>query len=477
METEALRRVREMTERKKLVEPGTGIVVGFSGGSDSLCLLVMLEELSREMELSVTAVHVNHEIRGAEAERDEAFCRAFCEKRGIPLRVVTVDVPAYAKEQGIGVEEAGRIVRYRAFESVAAEVGASCVAVAHHADDRAETILLHLMRGSGLRGLTGISMDSRPFSDPNLRLIRPLLALHKDEILADLALRGEEYCLDATNRDDDGDRNFLRNRVMPLLAARNAGAARNISKAGERLEAVREYLEERTDEACAAVIDEGERRLLCEDLLALPEVLRPEVALRYLELVCGHRKDLADTHVAMLLRLCEGRVSAQADFPHGVTLRRGYREIEPAQDIIAAFGGRHEIARREIERGVKVTFFGVRRMTLTFSVTDAENCSDFSKDPYTKWFDYDTMGKACVVRARRPGDRIAITRDGRSARVQDVFVNSKVPRERRDEIPLVMLADESEVLWIPGVRGSERFRVTEDTKRVLIVKLTEESGE
>ena len=291
--------------------------------------------------------------------------------------------------------------------------------------------------------------------------------------LAELALRGEEYCIDATNREDDGDRNFLRNRVMPLLLERNPGASRNIAKAGERLEAVRDYMDRQTDEACARVIDADDCRLHCDELLALPEVFRSEVALRYLELVCGRRKDLSDTHAAMLLRLCEGRVSAQSDFPYGVTLRRGYHDIEPAQDIVAAFGGRHEIARREIERGVTVTFFGDRRLTLSFSVTDAKNCEVFSQDPYTKWFDYDTMGKACVVRARRPGDRIVISKDGKSALVQDVFVNRKVPRERRDEIPLVMTADEADTLWIPGVRGSERYRVTEDTKRVLIVRLTE----
>lgn len=473
METDALRRVREQAERKNMPPRGAGVVVGLSGGSDSLCLLILLSELAAERELRLTAVHVNHGIRGAEAERDEAFCRAFCERRGIPIVVVKIDVPAFAKEQGIGIEEAGRIVRYREFSRVAAEVGAECVAVAHHADDRAETILLHLMRGSGLRGLTGIPADSRPFADQNIRLIRPLLPLHKEEILAELALRGEEYCIDATNREDDGDRNFLRNRVMPLLLERNPGASRNIAKAGERLEAVRDYMDRQTDEACARAIDADERRLHCDELLALPEVFRSEAALRYLELVCGHRKDLSDTHAAMLLRLCEGHVSAQSDFPYGVTLRRGYRDIEPAQDIVAAFGGRHEIARREIERGVTVTFFGDRRLTLSFSVTDAKNCEVFSQDPYTKWFDYDTMGKACVVRARRPGDRIVISKDGKSALVQDVFVNRKVPRERRDEIPLVMTADEADTLWIPGVRGSERYRVTEDTKRVLIVRLTE----
>lgn len=477
METEMLRKVREMMSRDMRPAPGTGVVVGLSGGSDSLCLLVLLTELSEELDYKVTAVHVHHGIRGEAADRDEAYCLAFCEERGIAFRSVHIDVPALSAERGTGIEETGRTERYRVFAEIAAEVGATRVAVAHHADDSAETILLHLTRGSSLRGLTGIPADSTPFADRELHLIRPLVTFSKRQILAEMELRGLAYCEDATNYVDDGDRNLLRNRVMPLLTELNAHAGEHIAAAGERLTSVWKLVDSLASEAYGRLVNGNS--LDAEGLTELPEALQREVALRYLETVCGHRRDLTDNHIAMVCRLCTSGVSAEATLPYGVTLVRGYREIHKKGEQ-ETFAGRHEIARRELERGVKVTFFGERPRVFAFSVKDAdairEESVNFPADPYTNRFDYDTIGKACVLRTRRPGDRIAVTADGHTQTVQNVFVNRKIPRGERDALPLVLTADEAAVIWIPGVRASEAFRVTDATKRVLEITVTEEEN-
>ena len=493
METDALRRVREMAERKNLLTQGAGVVVGFSGGSDSLCLLILLRELAEEMKLSLTAVHVNHGIRGEEAERDEAFCRETCERWNVPFRSVRIDVPALAKERGTGLEETGRTERYRIFEEIATGVGATRVAVAHHADDNAETILMHLVRGSGLRGLTGIPADSTPFTDKNIHLIRPLLPIGKSDILEELRRRGVEYCEDATNYEAEGDRNTLRNRVMPLLAQLNSRAGEHIASAGAHLSAAWQLLDELAEKEFARLYRgqngpaaEGDRtghepgagrtrgchELDTEGLAALPYALRSEVAMRYLATVCGRRKNLTDEHAEMVIRLCDSKVSTEATFPYGVTLVRGYRSILPKGET-EVFAGRHEIARRELERGVRVTFYGARPRVLAFAVRNREDCVKNPDNPYTKWFDYDTMGKACVIRTRRPGDRITVTFDGHTQSVQDVFVNRKVPRAEREALPLVLTADESAVIWIPGVRSSEAYRVTEATRKVLEITIEE----
>ena len=213
METKIIRRVREWIAKEQLLAQGMNVIVGYSGGSDSLCLLLLLRDIAADLSLNLTAVHVNHGIRGAEADRDEAFCRETAERLGVAFRAVSVDIPALAKERGKGIEETGRTERYRIFSEIAAEIseksgGATRVAVAHHADDNAETILMHLVRGSGLRGLTGIPADSTPFADKTVHLIRPLLPLTKKDILAELSARGETYCEDATNYEADGDRNI-----------------------------------------------------------------------------------------------------------------------------------------------------------------------------------------------------------------------------------------------------------------------------
>ena len=491
METAVLRRVREQIAKEKLLAQGSKAVVGLSGGSDSLCLLLLLRELSKELSLSLCAVHVNHGIRGEAADRDEAFCAALCRRLAVDFRSVKVNVPALAAERGTGLEETGRTERYRIFAEIATEIGADCVAVAHHADDNAETILLHLVRGSGLRGLTGIPAESMPFPGKSIRLIRPLLSVTKQDILDELALRGEPWCEDATNYENDSDRNLLRNRVMPLLRELNPRAGEHIASAGEHLTAAWRLLDEQAAAAYSALcggakaslasgrpgdgsVSRGSRGLAldADGLLALPEALRGEVAMRYLATVCGRRKDLTDEHAAMVLRLCAGAVSAEASFPYGVTLVRGYHCIyeKPAKE---EFAGRHEIARRELERGVKLTFYGERPRVLSFAVQNREQSKDFPENEYTKRFDYDTIGKACVVRTRRPGDRIAVTADGHTKTVQDVFVNRKFPRGERDALPLVLTADESAVIWIPGVRGNEVFRETAETKRVLVITMTE----
>ncbi len=474
METTVLRKVREQLAKRKMLARGSHVIAGFSGGSDSLCLLLLLRELRKELSLTITAVHVNHGIRGEEADRDEAFCRETCERLEIPLRCVRIDIPALAKERGAGMEETGRTERYRIFAEVAAEVGASCVAVAHHADDNAETILFHLVRGSGLRGLTGIPADSTPFADPKLHLIRPLLPLSKSDILEELARRCERYCEDSTNYEPDGDRNTLRNRIMPLLTELNPRAGEHIASAGEHLTSVWHLFDDLAEEEFRSLAS-GDS-LDADGFLALPLALRGEVAMRYLASVCGHRKDLTEEHADMVARLCEGGVSAEATFPYGVTLVRGYKHVRPKGET-ETFFGRHEIARRELERGVKVTFFGERPRVLSFAVGNREECENFPDNPYTKRFDYDTIGKACVVRTRRSGDRITVTADGHTQSVQDVFVNRKVPRTERDGLPIVLTADESAVIWIPGVRASEAYRVTDVTKRVLTITMEEKTGD
>ncbi|MBQ6659969.1 MAG: tRNA lysidine(34) synthetase TilS [Lachnospiraceae bacterium] len=472
METSALKKVKEQMLRRGTLAQGMSVIVGFSGGSDSLCLLLLLREITQELGIPLAAVHVNHGIRGEAAARDEAFCREFCGKRDIPLFVEARDVPAIAAETGTGIEEAGRTVRYRIFEEIAGRFGANRVAVAHHADDRAETVLWNLIRGSGLRGLTGISSESMPFADPELVLIRPLLSVRKADILAELAARGQDFCVDETNYGEEGARNFLRNRVMPLLAECNPGAQRNIAGAGERLEAVRRYMDSLADEACGRLIHD--RRLDAAGFSELPEALRPEVALRYLAEVCGRRQDLTYVHTAALERLCEGAVSAELSLPYGVTLVREYREIAVKETPLDRFAGRHEVARRELERGVRLRFAGEPEKVLSFSVRKREECEIFPKNSCTKWFDYDKIGKACVVRTRRPGDRIVITSDGRTQSVQDLLVNRKVPKAERDGIPLVLTWDEGTVVWVPGVRGSETFRMDENTRMVLEIHFTED---
>lgn len=221
---------------------GDAVTVGLSGGADSVCLFTVLSELKRLLGIKLQAVHVNHNLRGGEALRDQEFCRRFASDRGEVFAAVSVDVTGYAAENGMTEEEAGRVLRYAALnekaaafaESVSAQ--RSLIAVAHHADDQAETVLMNMMRGSGLKGLTGMS----PVRD---NIIRPMLGLGRADIVAYLASRDISYMDDSTNFENDHTRNRLRNIIIPELKEYvNSAASEHIGAAAAAIRDADEYI-------------------------------------------------------------------------------------------------------------------------------------------------------------------------------------------------------------------------------------------
>ena len=240
--------------------PQPGIcTAAFSGGADSTALLLLLWQLRERLRITVRAVHVHHGIRGAEADRDEAFCRAFCAERGIPLRCVHVDAPGCAEANRLSLETAARMLRYDALMQAAPE---GEIATAHHAGDNAETLLFHLLRGAGLRGLCGIPARSG-------RIIRPLLTAEKQEILRYLAENGQSYVEDSSNFTDGNTRGRLRRTLMPALLAENPAAVRHLAQTAAALTEDEQYL------TALAEAEAGRRRVPFGGFSGLAELPRP----------------------------------------------------------------------------------------------------------------------------------------------------------------------------------------------------------
>ena len=226
--------------------PHSGVcTVAFSGGADSTALLLCLYQLRSELEIDLRAVHVHHGIRGAEADRDAAFCAELCKKYGIPFQLVYVDAPAYAKTHRLSIETAARILRYAALENAAPD---GDIATAHHAADNAETVLFHLLRGSGLRGLRGILPRSG-------RIIRPLLTAEKSEILTFLQMCGESYVEDSTNFTNESSRNRLRAELMPLMLRENPAALKHITRMTEIIAEDDAFITSEAERVYAAAFD------------------------------------------------------------------------------------------------------------------------------------------------------------------------------------------------------------------------------
>ena len=318
LQTGLHQRVRKTIERHALCPPGSRVIVGLSGGSDSVALLFLLRDLADNGGFTIAGLaHVNHQLRTT-AHRDEAFCRELAERLNLRIVVKTEDVKGYARGRNLSVEDAARRIRYDFMEQAADALGAGHVAVGHTQDDQAETFLLKLIRGAGLTGLAGI----RPRRG---RVIRPLIDVSRAELRDYLARRGERWIEDESNDDLDNPRNRIRHVVLPELDCAARGATRPaIARAASVIREDAEWLDELATRRCVELIEEtaGGVTIEASVLMAEPVPLRRRILLRALR-GCADGREVGLDHVEAAMAVLTG-TSAGMDVPGGrVELRRG----------------------------------------------------------------------------------------------------------------------------------------------------------
>ena len=316
-----------------MVQEGDRVIAGVSGGADSVCLLFVLLEYRKRVSFSLAAAHVNHGLR-AEAGEDARYVEELCGREGIPFYYIEENVSARAREWGCSEEEAGRRVRYEAFERAAQEFGANRIAVAHSQNDNAETMLFHLFRGSGIRGLGGI----RPVRG---RVIRPVLCLQRGEIEEYLSLRGISFCRDATNEKDAYTRNRIRHHILPYAEKEIAsGCVGHMAQTAQLLRETEDYLEERAREALQ-ICAEGAPPRFCIDVEAFRRqhtALQKRMLFSLAVSLSPGQRDIAQTHVRELLTLFEAEGNRTVCLPFGIRGRREYDRVILERDL----GGRRE---------------------------------------------------------------------------------------------------------------------------------------
>ena len=439
-------------EKYRMIEAGSQAVAGVSGGADSVCLLFLLMEYQKRVSFSLRAVHVNHHVRGEEAVRDQEFTRRLCESLGVPLDLYDYDVPRMAETEHLSCEEAGREARRRAFYRTACRwerPDQVRIALAHHENDQAETVLHNLVRGAGLAGLAGIRPVHRTGSG---MYIRPLLCISREETENYLIQRGVPWMTDSTNEEEVYTRNKIRREILPALMQINSGAVKNIAAAAGRVLEAEDYLSELTQKAVEKyTAKEGSVWILSRDLFEEPMLLQKRVVKNVLEAAAGKKKDLSSAHMEAVLELAKGRTGASASLIYGLRAQQVYGDIH--------------ITRGEQEKK--------DLLELEFRVFPYEN-QQIPEKTYTKWFDYDKIKNSLAVRRRLPGDYLMISRDGGTKKLKDYFIDCKVPRRERDNVTL--LADGSHVLWAVGYRISEYYKVTSQTKKVIKVQVKGENN-
>jgi len=460
-----LEKVKRYIKKWHMIEEGDHIIVGVSGGADSVCLLFVLSEFRKTIPFEVTVVHVNHGLRGEAAAADEAYVNELCDTLSIPIYTYYENVELIAKSRKQSTEEAGREVRRFHFEAVMELCGANKIALAHHQNDNVETMLFHLARGTGLRGLGGM----KPVQG---KYIRPLLCLTRAEIETYLHERDIFYCEDMTNFTDEYTRNRIRNNIIPLLEKEvNSAAVLHMGETMQQLQLVQDYMDEQMKKAYRICVRETEDGFLISrtEFLGIHEALKQMIIKKVLATVSETKfeKDIEQIHVYSVRELLEKQVGKQVNLPYqlqakrvydGIVIRKSQKDKSGGfqQDIVLQSGNEGRI------------FYENQSLQYRIFINDKES-ANWTQNGGKQYFDCDIIQNGLIVRTRRAGDYITIHPDGRTQKLKSFFINEKVPQEMRDHI--LLLADGNHILWIEGMRTNCLYQVTSKTKHVLEVQV------
>lgn len=466
MNIDFVEKVRRTIEKHHMLEKGDRVVVGLSGGADSSALLEALYLLKEQYSLSLFAAHINHGIRGEEADNDEAFAESLAKQRDIPFLCLKADAPAYAKEHRIGLEEAGRRIRYDYFESCAK---GGKIATAHTLSDNAETVLLHLSRGAGTKGLCGI---------PPVRgnIIRPLIECSRDEVEAFCKKRGLDFVTDSTNLCDDYSRNFIRNNIMPLFKKLNPGFERAVSRSAAIAAGEQGFIERAAQKALSDCAEkpfpqDAQNTIVSLDtakLLSLDEGLRMRVLKLFLEglfkkstvdySLVSRLNDSLDTGKAVNLR--DGKKAVFKDGRLTVACQKDplpqpfYKKIDLSKGDAVIFAKGKKV---EIRRGEK------------FEKAEINGCQKINSLLSYNVLDRDKISNTVILRTRLSGDKITLKKRGCTKTLKKLWNEKKFTEKQRQSF-LILESDSALVLSEPdGVNAG--YEADKNTKNILSVKI------
>jgi tRNA(Ile)-lysidine synthase len=455
-----LTKVKETIKKRSMLNPGDRVLVAVSGGPDSVCLLSALHALSRELDLSLHIAHLDHLFRGKESADEALFVSQLAKKFGIPSTIEKFDVPAYCLERGLSPQAGAREVRYDFFQRVAKTAGASHIATGHTANDQAETFLMRLIRGAGASGLSAIP----PARD---NIIRPLIETTRDEVLQFLKEMGLAFVTDPSNAKPVYTRNRIRLEVLPVLQRFNPRIVATLAaEAGhfrDEDEAIEGY--------CATLADnilvQKENTVFVKrsEFNTLPPAFRRRLLKKACDLAGAESSGLSRTQIDEVIAfMAVAQTGRTMGLPPGLKIVREYDRF-----VLSAQSGTEPFSHAIMIPGVTV----IPDLRMEIETLVAGRFPEEQEDINYVWqalFDYDKMGPFLILRNRRPGDWFCPSgMGGKSKKIQDYFVDEKVPRRKRDLVPL--LCSGEDILWVVGLRTDERYLPGPAAKRALIVRV------
>lgn len=458
------KKVHNFIRDHNLFYPGEKVIVAVSGGADSLCLLYILNSLKSLLNINLHIAHLNHGIRGREAEKDARFVARLAGKLGIPLTSKYEDVAAYKKRMRLSLEEAAREKRYEFFAGVAGEENADCVAVAHTSNDNVETILLHILRGSGISGLRGLMPRSvMQFGQDKLRLnvVRPLLEMSRTEV--------EEYCreskikprFDSTNVSMTFARNRIRLELLPQLKSYNPRIEDALLRLASIANDETAFLEEQVSQLWSEIAEEYEDAVALDIkmIIHLHPIVQRQLLRWAVKYLWGTTRDIEAFHIEDMIKFISKPAGKTLCLPQGLRLHTEYNKLilsrdqaeicpfPPMETYSLAIPGKTEIPGWLIETIVLKKEPGV------------------FEGNFIATLDHDKTGDNLIVRGRCRGDVFQPLGMQQTKSLQEFMIDAKIPRHWRDNIPLV--CNNSNLIWVVGWRIDDRFKVTDSTEKVL----------
>jgi tRNA(Ile)-lysidine synthase len=458
-----LDRVKEYIQSNNLIEENEKILIAFSGGTDSLALLLMLHALKEELHIDLGVCHVNHMLRGKDAEEDEIFCSEIARKLSIPFYSTKKDVRGYAKEKGMSVEVAGRELRYAFFKDIMVNHRYEKCATAHHLDDQVETVLLNLMRGSGLNGLTGMSPKRE-------RYIKPILFLKKEELHAYLKECNMEPREDESNTESIYQRNKVRNKLIPYIRENfNEDFPETIWRMTDLLKEDLDFIQEHVEKVKSEYVEKGKgnRIVIRKEAFLEHKAVVSRLLFDAIESVKGNFTDIEEVHIRDMIALQKNGTGKSIDIKDAVVAKNDYGNL-----IIERKKTDTERERNMLHEELKIPgTYVVDGKTIRFRYVERD---EIVKDKKLRFFNGDLIEETVIVRNRQEGDRMRPFGMNGYRKLKNILIDKKISREDREK--LLIFQNRNEIFYIGSMIISDDYKVKDSTVKILEIGIFEEGA-
>jgi len=471
---ELLLRFKEYLAKNNLIKKGDSILLGVSGGPDSLTMLHLFVKIKKEYRLDLVVFHLNHMFR-KEASNEAAFVKKQAENYGLEAVIEEFNVPQYIKKKGLSPEEAAREIRFKFMQKWASKFKLKKIALAHNRDDLVETVFLNVIRGTGLKGLTGIEPVT---SYGELLVIHPLLNIYRQEIEAYCQLNGLSPVYDPTNKENMYTRNKLRNEVIPYLEREiNPGLKGVIARMAENIRVEENYLSQRAKEEFRELLVEKTNRELILSLSGIKEqhvAIRNRVLKKAIGLLKGNYIDLYSKHYQDINRLIlEGQTGKYIELIDDIRVRLSYDKliIEKGNSYQTDFKG----FSYELPVPGQVSLPDGQVLTAE-EFDELPEWRTISSKPEICICDQEKLQLPLLIRNRKPGDRFQPLGMKGLKKIKDFFIDEKIPANKRDSIPIIC-DNSGQIIWIAGYRMDDRYKVTKKTNKLLKLRINYQEGD